>query len=403
MQKASLGAMNILVASREKEAVEAVRDILEQDGDWHITGRHISNGHVDPLYGLTEMPDALVLKVSASWSEELDAISSRDAGQRPPLVVIAEASDANAMRMAMRAGARDFLTKPVERTELIEALRRITNDTVSHQAADSDHQLVCFLNAKGGSGASLLACNVGCQMATSSGLKVALMDLDLQFGSLSAYLDLEPRSSILKAMDEVENLDDVALTGFMDRHDSGLQLLPSVPKHQPIGREIPSVRLDQLLNVACSGFDRVLVDVPRWINDATATVLERSDKVVLVLQQSIAHLRDAQRMMSLLQRELAIPANRILIVVNRYSKNAPVTVADIEESLNIKNVLLIPNDYKNVSACINYGKSLSDYASNASVTKAIGELESRLTGDVETKRPGLFRRTFGSFLGSHTA
>jgi len=395
--------MEILVASREKEAVEAVRDILDHDSEWHITGRHISNGHVDPLYGLTEMPDALVLKVSASWSEELDAISSRDAGQRPPLVVIAEASDAAAMRMAMRAGARDFLTKPVERSELIEVLRRITKDSLTHQAADSDHQLVCFLNAKGGSGASLLACNVGCQMAATSKLKVALMDLDLQFGSLSAYLDLVPRSSILKAMDEVENLDEVALTGFMDRHESGLQLLPSVPAHQPIGREIPSVRLDQLLNVACSGFDRVLVDVPRWINDATATVLERSDKIVLVLQQSIAHLRDAQRMMGLLQRELAIPANRILIVVNRHTKNAPVTVADIEESLNIKDVLLIPNDYKNVSACINYGKSLADYASNALITKAIGELESHLAGAVETKRPGLFRRTFGSFLGSQTA
>ena len=131
-QKQSFDAMRILVASREKEAVEAVRDILDQAGEWQITGRHISNGHVDPLYGLTELPNVLVLKVSGAWSDELEAVSSRPADQRPPLVVIAEASDSDAMRMAMRAGARDFLTKPVEPTELVEALRRITRDSAEH-------------------------------------------------------------------------------------------------------------------------------------------------------------------------------------------------------------------------------------------------------------------------------
>lgn len=402
-QKQSFGAMKILVASREKEAVEAVRDILDQAGEWQITGRHISNGHVDPLYGLTEMPDALVLKVSAAWNEELEAVSSRHTDQRPPLIVIAGESDSNSMRMAMRAGARDFLTKPVEPSELIEALRRITEDSAAHQAAGNDHQLVCFLNAKGGSGASLLACNVGCQMAATTDLKIALMDLDLQFGSLSAYLDLEPRSSILHALEEVENLDDVALTGFMDRHESGLQLLPSVPENQPLGRQIPSVRLDQLINVACGGFDRVFVDVPRWIDDATATVLERSDKIVLVLQQSIAHIRDAKRMMSMLQRELAIPANRMLVVVNRYTKNAPVMLADVEESLQVSAPVLIPNDYKNVSACINYGRSLHDYAPKAAITHAVRELGVGLIGDAETKEPGLIKRALGNFFGSQHA
>lgn len=402
-QKQSFGAMRILVASREKEAVEAVRDIIDETGEWHVTGRHISNGHVDPLYGLTEMPDALILKVSCAWSDELEAISLRPVDQRPPLVVIAEASDSNAMRMAMRAGARDFLTKPVEPMELLEALRRITRDSATHQAAGDDHQLVCFLNAKGGSGASLLACNVGCELAATTDLKIALMDLDLQFGSLSAYLDLEPRSSILHALEEVENLDDVALTGFMDRHESGLQLLPSVPENQPLGRQIPSVRLDQLINVACGGFDRVFVDVPRWINDATATVLERSDKIVLVLQQSVAHIRDARRMMSMLQRELAIPANRVLVVVNRYTKNAPVMLTDVEESLQISAPVLIPNDYRNVSACINYGKSLHDYAPKAAITNAIGELGMGLIGDAETKHPGLIKRALSNIFGSQHA
>ncbi len=394
------GAMRVLVASREKNAVEAVRDTLEQEGDWLVEGRHIDNGHADPLYGLAETPDVLILKLSGAWEEELDAICGRPADQRPPLVVIAEADNADAMRMAMRAGARDFLTKPMDPSELLDVIRRITRDAMDRLSPTEDSKLICFLNAKGGSGASLLACNVGCQMAATTDLKVALIDLDLQFGSLNAYLDLDPRSSILKALDEVENLDEVALTGFMDRHEEGVQLLPSVPKHQPIGREIPSVRLDQLLNVACNGFDRVLVDVPRWINDSTATALERSDRIVLVLQQSVAHLRDATRMMSILQRELAIPTNRVLVVVNRYTKTAPVTLEDVEETLHVKNPVVVPNDYKNVSACINYGKSLHQYARKSAITKAIGELEMRLAGDGGLKPDGLFKRAFGNLLGS---
>jgi pilus assembly protein CpaE len=108
-------------------------------------------------------------------------------------------------------------------------------------------------------------------------------------------------------------------------------------------------------------------------------------------------------MMSMLQRELAIPANRMLVVVNRYTKNAPVMLADVEESLQVSAPVLIPNDYKNVSACINYGRSLHDYAPKAAITHAVRELGVGLIGDAETKEPGLIKRALGNFFGSQHA
>ncbi len=97
------------------------------------------------------------------------------------------------MRMAMKAGARDFLTEPVDQKELINMLLQLESE--KRQTAISEKgTLTAFINAKGGSGASVLACNVAHMMQERSQQEVILMDLDMQFGALAQYLDLKPRT-----------------------------------------------------------------------------------------------------------------------------------------------------------------------------------------------------------------
>jgi pilus assembly protein CpaE len=129
------------------------------------------------------------------------------------------------MRTAMRLGARDFLPEPVVHDELLAAIARVAAEQVRERGDRDQGQIVAFINAKGGSGATFLACNVAYLFAGVSELKTVLVDLDLQFGALPQYLDIQPKRSMLEALDVADELDDMAIHAYLTRHETGLAVL----------------------------------------------------------------------------------------------------------------------------------------------------------------------------------
>lgn len=395
----SVDRMAILVAGREPGAVKTIAGALAADESWQVECRHIQNGHADPLYGLEFTPDALVLKLSHAWEQELKALAERPAEHRPPVVVVADAAAGDAMRLAMQAGARDFLAGPMAEGDLLEALSRIARERAV-SAPPTTSSVIAFVSAKGGAGASVLASAVAALMADQAGLRTVLVDLDLHFGTLGAYLDLEPARGLVEALDAVESLDEVALEAFMQRHPTGLRLLAPVPGSQSVLSEPSATRVDELITLLGRAYERVVLDVPRAIGPMTAAALHRAEEVVVVLQQDFAHVQDASRLVRILRRELGIGRDRLMIVVNRYRKSDPVTLEDIGKALDLTRIVTVPNDYRTVSDCLNRGAPIHTAGGRSPVRKALVRLEAHLRGNRDSSGPGFFRRAFGSVLRS---
>ena len=232
--------------------------------------------------------------VSENWEEELNALSARPAAGRPPVLVVGPGTDIRMLRHAMQAGARDFLTQPVAAGELSVALRQIAREQ-SRSGASATSRLTAVINAKGGSGATLVACNLAHVMATVAQLRVAVVDLDLQFGTLPLYLDLTPTHGVLQTLISADSLDTVALEACMAKHQSGLHVLGPVPNELVLPGEISAHNVERLLGVAALAYEHVVVDLPRHFDQVTLTVMERADQVVLIMQQSVTHVRGAKR------------------------------------------------------------------------------------------------------------
>jgi pilus assembly protein CpaE len=146
-------------------------------------------------------------------------------------------------------------------------------------------------------------------------------------------------------------------------------------------RDIPLERFIHLLNVVQHSYDHVVVDLPRQIDDVAAAVYERADHVLLVLQQEIGNLRDAMRLRNILVRQLGVPEQKLEIVVNRYDKSFQVEVTDIKRALGYdRDLMLIPNQYRDVSESINVGVPMLDHQRGSTVTKALMQIEARLAG-----------------------
>jgi pilus assembly protein CpaE len=388
--------LKVLLVSRRKDVLESLESALRAHPGVRTECRLVVNGHVDPLHDLQSAPDALVLHLGETWRAELDALAERPTDRRPPLIVVG-AADAAVMRLAMRAGARDVLPLPLVQADLISALASIERDVRASRYGD-EGRLTTFINAKGGCGATLLACNVAHVLAEVSDKRVALIDLDLQFGAIPLYFDSFPKRGVLQALENIEGLDATALEAYMVRHASGLQILGHAADDPLPVQSGSASAVQQLLAVAVRNHDHVIVDLPRRIDAVSQLVLEHSRQIVVVVQQSVSVLRDATRLLNYLQRDLRIAKERIVIVVNRYDKDASIATDDIRNTLGGSELCLVPNDFRVASLCIETGSPMWTTARSAAITKAIMALETRLGGSAGVERQGLLARTFSNFL-----
>lgn len=392
--------LKVLVASRNKAALDGLEAAIGE-ANFDVVSRHVSNGHADPLHGVTETPDIVVLHLSSGGESDLVELLDGPPAGRPPTIIIGPAGKTAFMRLAMQSGARDYLEDPVPPAELTASLERVRREIGDRRPAQRS-ALFAIVSAKGGSGGSFVAVNLAHIMAANKDSRVALLDMDLQFSSLAQYLDLKPEHGLLQALDMADQLDGVALHAYMAKHKSGVSMLGVLEDEMVLTRDIPLERFAHLLDTVKRNYDRVVVDLPRQIDDVAAAVYERADRVLLVMQQELANLRDAARLRSILLRQLGVPEEKLDIVVNRYDKNLPVELGDIRRTLGCgeRELMLVPNQYRNVAESINVGVPMMDHARGSAVTKALMQIEARLVGASSGPAPrGAISRAFANLIG----
>jgi pilus assembly protein CpaE len=389
--------ITVLVSGRDQPAAEAVLRIFEGQPDLDVAPPGSESGHTDPLFGLATQPEVLVVVLGTRWEETLRALAARPAAQRPATIVIGPTADSTMMRRAMQAGARDFFSPPVPHTELLSAVRMIGREK-GLGGVVAKGMLTAVINAKGGSGASFLAANLAHITAVQKKAPVALIDLDVQFGALPLAFDLEQRNSLIEALNNANQLDPVALQGYMAKHQSGVHVLSAMSDQLPLPWEIQTDALAQVLGLATQTYANVIVDLPRQIDPLTSLVLSQANRIALVMQQSLSHVRDAKRLLRIVTSSLSVPRENVLLVLNRFNERDAVRVKDIEETVSPPAIALVPNDFRAVSESLNAGVPLLEASRQAPVTRAVQELAAKLCaapGDDATDATPTKRRLFG--------
>ncbi len=375
--------LQVLIVSHSEDAATELCNCLNDARDLEVQTRIITKRQPDPLSGVVDSPDLLLLRIGPDSRDGLEALGRYTPDERPPLIVIGDGSDPQSMRAAMQAGARDFLSEPIVEEDLLAAVTRLAIESKPSRK-NALTKLTAFINAKGGSGATFLAANVAHLLAAISDRRTVLVDLDLRFGNLPQYLDLKPKRGLVEALDVANDLDEVAIEAYMTTHETGLSVLATPNVGVDFHQELMLDGFESVLALLSRNYERVIVDLPRQIDQFGALTLERADRIVLVMQQSVPGLHDAARMYDILIKELAVPSDRLTIIVNRYLKSASVQLADIERALHGKTPILVPNDFEAVTESVNIGVPIYEQARRSSVTKALLRLEELVDGRTTT-------------------
>lgn len=390
--------LKVVVAGRSARALKPLADALAGGAELACSTYLVGDGHADDLSRLDPVPDVLVVHFDAENPVEFASLVAASPDSRPPMIIVGPAGNAEAVRLAVRSGARDFLADPVKPEDLVAAVLAVRSDAARAKGAQRA-EIVVVLGAAGGVGTSVVACNLALAIIRETKAPTLLLDHDVNAAPLAGFLDLSPERGLPAALAEVEYLDDQALTGYVAKHSSGLKLMgaPAASLLQP--RDIDLERLATLLGFLSSNFRYIVVDGSHALDDVTVTALGMARTVVLVVQQSVVQLKKAARTLGTLCNEIGIPADRILVVVNRYGKHTTVGLEDIRRALGHPHVTVLPSHYKSVLASIDSGMPLLEYDESSPVSKALVELQQEIVSGQHVEHHGLLRRALPIFSG----
>ncbi|WP_151446952.1 AAA family ATPase [Lacisediminimonas profundi] len=384
-----MSELNITIVSPDRKQLDAVNSALPAG-----IRATVVEGTVADLGNFTGamVPDILIVGSACEGRSDLEVLERLGHGfPNMNFIMLCSQQSPEFLIHAMRVGVREVLPSPVSRDGLQAAIERIRYKMGMAQGRKG--KILAFISCKGGSGATLLASNLAFALA-ERGRKVALMDLNLQFGDALLFLsDIKPATTLADLARNIDRLDPALLASSMVAITDNLSVLaaPEDPAH---GMEVKPDHIDAILAMARSHYDFVLLDVGRTLDAHTIRALDQADKIYPVLQTTMPYIRDGRRLLEVF-RTLGYTRDKINLVVNRYQKGGEIAVGDMEQSLGHRIARTIPNHYEAAAAAVNQGVPIARLARSSPVSKALAEWSEMLAPKEEEVSMKWMSRIFG--------
>jgi Flp pilus assembly CpaE family ATPase len=177
-------------------------------------------------------------------------------------------------------------------------------------------------------------------LAAAAPNSVVLVDADVQFGDISAALDLSPSHTLVDAVQVAASGDELALKTFLTRHPEGFYIIPGAESPEA-GDEVSPEDLGLLLRQLADIFRYVIVDTTPGLDEHTLAVIENSTDAVFVTNMGVPSLRAIRKELELLQQISLLPPNRH-VVLNFTEKHSGLTVRDAERIVGAQMNIVMP-------------------------------------------------------------
>lgn len=326
-------------------------------------------------------PDLLILEVGDDLKKEFQYVHSiQDSGRVKEVFLTSFHAEPEVIIQALRAGAKEFFPQPINRDDVKNALlkfRERKESVKKPEAREKRGKIINVLGCKGGVGTTTVAVNLANSLVRLEGepMKVALIDMNLLFGEIPLFLNLEPAFHWEEVARNISRLDSTYLMGILSKHHTGVYVLPSPTRLEGMNVATPEI-IEELLKMMRTVFDFIVIDSGQSIDEISLKILEISDTVLLVATLNVPCLINIKRLQESFQR-LGYPRDeKVRIIINRYHKKSIISLEEAEKSINKKIFWRIHNDYITTMAAINQGKPLSLVAGGSELARNFRELAS---------------------------
>lgn len=366
--------IKILIVDDNESTREGTQRLLEYEDNIEIVG-FAENGLVAIERVKEFQPHVVLMDINMPVMNGIDATQRlQQEAPRTKVIVVSVQDDAHYLKQAFRAGAVDFVAKPITSAELAQAIERAYNSIQAEPtpppmpspsqawpgtqwpaAPSNEGHIVAVLGFKGGVGKTTLAVNLGVGLA-QAGKKAVVVDTNLFFGDVSVFLNTRGQHTIVDLAhmaSDPEQLEAQAVQSVLVSHESGVRLL-TAPKNPRESEPISSEALVNLLNYLKREFDYVIVDTSTTLDEVVDASIQAAERLIIVATPTMPALKDAQILLSLLDAE---SLEKVILVLNMVDKYSRITADQITNYLKRSVAVQIPTDPSAIEA-VNQGIAL---------------------------------------------
>jgi pilus assembly protein CpaE len=377
--------ITVLVVDDSAEARENIHKLLRFDEEVEVTGE-AENGQTALAKAKELHPDVILMDINMPVMDGI-AATERLSLEVPEsgIVMISVQGEAEYLRKAMMAGAREYLVKPFAGDDLANAIKKVAElqgkrrraQAAAETIPSAAGKMVAVFSAKGGVGKTTLAANLAVALAQEHQARVALVDLDLQFGNIGVLMDIAPPRTIADLVRE-KSLDAELVGSYLVDHPSGVKILPA-PLRPEQAETVTGTHVNQILAVLRRMVDYLVVDTPQAFTETTLAVLDQADLILLLATLELPAVKNVKLSLDVMA-SLKYPPAKIRLVLNRYSDEIGLPREDLEKSLRFPVAARIPSDGRTVVTSVNKGIPFYLTDPKSKVALAVRDLAAQVVG-----------------------
>lgn len=317
------------------------------------------------------------------------------------IFMTSEEKDPDLILEAMRAGVDEYLVKPLRKEDLARGIEKVTRRNIIKRpvagAVGAEGKIIAVLGSKDGYGKTTIAVNLAASLTGVEGRPVMIVDLDLEGGDVSTFLNIKPSYTIVDVARNLSRLDANYLKGVMNRHESGVYVLAE-PKNVAEVEEITAPKVKEILNLLKGMGGYVIVDGGYSFDERSLAVMDMADMIMLVGVLTVPAIHNIQKSLGVFH-DLGYGKDKVKLLINRHGANEDIKIDYAEDALSYPITWMIPNDYRAIVASINRGIPVVTFASKSHISRSFeglaNSIETIFYPNAVKEEKSVFKKIFG--------
>lgn len=335
-------------------------------------------------------PQVLFFDISMGRASLLQAAAALSGSEHVHIVAVDREIEAEVLLELMNSGVREFLRFPFEQDKLAATLARIESAlALAPLEKESTDLLYSFLPAKPGAGASITALHAAIELSLRPNHRVLFADFDLNGGVSRFAMKLANPYGLRDALAKVHEMDDGLWSELVSRCDD-LDVLPPTGIETDLDVEVGAIR--RLFEFARRRYKVVLADLSGALERFSLDVMLQSRRVLLVVEPELICAHQAREKLRFLEEHDL--RDRVGLVITKWRKDAPLTIADIESVLGLPAEATISDCGEQIHKSLLRGCALEP---TSNFYREIADLAAWLSSENATKRLSKVKRKIEYF------
>lgn len=328
--------ISILLVDDIAEIRLNIRKLLSLENDFDVVGMAATSKEALSLARELQ-PDIIIMDINLPDVDGLQ-ITTQIMNFLPEtgIIIMSAQDDQSYMRLAMIAGAKAFLTKPSSPDEIYNTVRAVYRrarapqlqatyvSSVPTASADNNDNragnIITVYSPQGGAGCTTVATNLASAL-TRENIRVLLVDANLQFGDVSVFLNLDPRSTLVDLMGDIDDMDTEYFENVVTTHNSGLKVLLG-PTRPELAEKVTAdpTALAKILGKIRGHYDFIIIDTSLHLDEMTLSLMDIATRIILVTTSSLTSIKNTRSILDFFD-QLAYGQDKVMLILNQVSED----------------------------------------------------------------------------------